>query len=412
VTIAAAAALVIAPAVSATAGASAGLPIADPGAPTESVTAGQVPLANARTIPHWHGQFTDPTNGVSYGFDMAGSDPALNQDTTIPVDIVPLDFVFADSGDYELRGSDIVSNVVASPLFKPSDFSSTPFVTGPMDASQHVSVVPGGELSAGNTVVQYEDAVMRAQFNKVGTSYQLRLGGPTVWPAQTIKLTKADGAVFRNSRGVVWGEMDRGKFLSVMGQLHLDPTHLVIFVTNNVFFGRPGYWCCDQGEHSSGSSDGRGGGSTNSNGNAQVQTWIYGAYLQPGTFNPSIAPFDKDIDVFSHEIAEWADDPYATNFVNPWNSPLPPQDGCGFILENGDPLDRVTYTLPGNTFDTGPYADSYWHLQDVTFLPWYSRQEPNTTSQPTQQPSASVGRYSFLGDLNPYPDFHQPAASC
>ncbi len=46
------------------------------------------------------------------------------------------------------------------------------------------------------------------------------------------------------------------------------------------------------------------------------------------------------------------------------------------------------------------------------FLPWFSRQSPNTTSQLTQMPSVRGGRYSFLGDLNPYDDFHQPAGSC
>jgi hypothetical protein len=412
VVVAAAAALLIVPANSAAGGVLPGLPTADPSAPADTVVSGQVPVANARTIPHWHSQFTDPTNGVTYGYDMAGSDPALNQDTTIPVDIVPLDFVFAGSGDYALRGSDIVANVVSSPMFQPSDFSYTPLVTGPMDSSQHVNVLPGGPLSAGNTGVQYEDAVMRAQFNKVGTSYHLRLGAPTVWPAETIQITQGQGEVFRNSRGVVWGYEDRGKFLSFTGQMHVDPTHLVIFLTNNVFIGAPGKWCCNQGLHSSGSSDGRGGGSTDSNGNAQVGTWIFGAYVQPGTYNPSIIPFAPDVAVLSHEIAEWADDPYGTNLVNPWMSPLPPQSGCAPILETGDPVDRVGYALPGNTFDSGSYADGYWHMQDVMFLPWYSRQAPNTTSQPTQQPSASVGRYSFIGDLNPYADFHQPATNC
>jgi hypothetical protein len=411
-TAAAGAALLIVPATLAMAGAPAGLPTADPGAPVEDVTSGQVPLANARTIPHWHGQFTDPTNGVTYGFDMAGSDPALAQDTTIPVDIVPLDFVYASNADYELRGSDIVANVLASPIFRASDFSYTPLVTGPMDANQAVNLLLGGPLSAGNSGVQYEDAVMRAQFNMVGTSYHLRLGDPTVWPAQTIKITTGQGEVFRNSRGVVWGYEDRGKFLSMTGQMHLDPTHLVIFVTNNVFIGAPGKWCCNAGLHSAGPSDGRGGGDIDNNGDAVVATWIFGAYIQPGTFSTSRDPLDKDVDIFSHEIAEWADDPYGTNLVGSSVYPLPPQSGCTNLLENGDPLDRVAYTLPGNTFDTGPYADGYWHMQDVTFLPWYSRQAPNTTSQPTQQPSAYVGRYSFMGDLNPYPDFHQPATSC
>src|ERR1051326_6100889 len=32
-------------------------------------------LANARTIPHWSFQYTDPTNGVTYPITMAGGGP-------------------------------------------------------------------------------------------------------------------------------------------------------------------------------------------------------------------------------------------------------------------------------------------------------------------------------------------------
>jgi hypothetical protein len=33
-------------------------------------------------------------------------------------------------------------------------------------------------------------------------------------------------------------------------------------------------------------------------------------------------------------------------------------------------------------------------------------------SEPTQSPSANIGRYTLLGDLNPYAAFHQPASGC
>ena len=91
---------------------------------------------------------------------------------------------------------------------------------------------------------------------------------------------------------------------------------------------------------------------------------------------------------------------------------MPPQNGCGRYLEVGDPVDSIVYSLPGNSFDAGPWADGAWHLQDTVFLPWFARQAPNTTSQPTQQPSALGGRYTFMGDLNPFAQFHQPASGC
>lgn len=389
----------------------AGLPSGEPTV-TELTMPGADPLETDRTIPHWHGQFTDPTNGVTYGFNMAGSDPRLNQDTTIQTDIVPLDFSFGSAGGYQLNGSDVIPQLLASPVFGAADYSHTDHVTSAMDAQQHVSVVPGGELSAGNAGVQYQDAIMRSQFDRIGTSYHLRLA-PHVWPAIHINVPAGYGAVFRTPRGAVWGEQnDNQSFETPMSQLHLDPTHLWLLVTNNVFVGHPGHGCCALGFHAAGRMMGYGYGPSSGQGQAQVATWIYAAYLQPGTINPGFAPFDSDVTVFGHELSEWADDPYGDNYVNNWLAPLPPQDGCYPILEVGDPVDRIAFTLPGNSFDTGPYADGYWHFQDEVFLPWVAREFPNVTSQPSQAPSPAGGRYSFMGDLNPYPVFHAPASGC
>jgi hypothetical protein len=33
-------------------------------------------------------------------------------------------------------------------------------------------------------------------------------------------------------------------------------------------------------------------------------------------------------------------------------------------------------------------------------------------SEPTQSPSANIGRYTLMGDLNPFPGFRQPATGC
>ena len=38
------------------------------------------------------------------------------------------------------------------------------------------------------------------------------------------------------------------------------------------------------------------------------------------------------------------------------------------------------------------------------------RTAPNTISEPTQSPSTNIGRYTFMGDLNPFPGFRQPAS--
>ena len=71
-----------------------------------------------------------------------------------------------------------------------------------------------------------------------------------------------------------------------------------------------------------------------------------------------------------------------------------------------------------NTFEQGPNpngsqgADGYYHPEDEVFMPWYMRLAPNTVSEPTQTPSANVGRFSLMGDLNPFPGFRMPATGC
>src|SRR5262249_32076215 len=122
--------------------------------------------------------------------------------------------------------------------------------------------------------------------------------------------------------------------------------------------------------------------------------------------------FESDVTVFGHELAEWADDPFDSNLIGRFDSPLPPQGGCGILLEDADPVDRVAFALPGNTLDAGPYTDGDWHMQDTVFLPWFARQAPNATSQVTQTASTLGGRYTFMGDLNPYGAFHGPANAC
>lgn len=377
------------------------LPVRDAGSPTFTTMGGATPLATSRTVTHWHGSFTDPTNGVTYGYNMVGTDPrTTSSSTTVPTDIIPVNVVFSANGGYALNGTDVVTRTVASPMFQPGDYTSTARSTG-----------GAGPLSAGNVGVQYEDAVLRSQFNKTGTSYHVRLGQPTVQSAITLTVPQGKGSAFQNSRGVVYGLVDISWFSTriqqLMGQVHTDATHLPIFLTDNVmlYIGTLGN-CCVIGYHGASVAVGGGSGSTSGNGNQPVQTFAYAAYTTPGTFG---AYFVRDIHALSHEIAEWGDDPFVNNLVNPWLTPTAPQYGCTDILETGDPVVGIGFTMPGNTFDNVA-GDPTWHPEDEVLLPWFARETPNTTSQPLQH--AATGRYTFMGDLNPFPGFQQAATGC
>ena len=176
--------------------------------------------------------------------------------------------------------------------------------------------------------------------------------------------------------------------------------------------------CCIIGFHSASEVNGHGLGSTHSNGNAVVQTYAWASYITPGFFNPHTGWAVQDIHALSHEIAEWADDPFVNNTVEPWLTPTAPQYGCTGVLETGDPVVGIGFAMGTNTFQQGPNpngsqsADGYYHPEDEALLPWFMRTAPNNVSEPTQSPSTNVGRYTFMGDLNPFPGFRAPATGC
>ena len=152
--------------------------------------------------------------------------------------------------------------------------------------------------------------------------------------------------------------------------------------------------------------------------NQPIQTFAWASYVTPGFFSPVTAWALHDIHALSHEISEWADDPFINNSVEPWLTPTAPQYGCTGILETGDPVVGIGFSKGTNTFRQGAapngvqVADGTYHPEDEVFLPWFMRTSPNTNSHPTQKSSANVGRYTLMGDLNPYPGFRQPATGC
>ena len=73
--------------------------------------------------------------------------------------------------------------------------------------------------------------------------------------------------------------------------------------------------------------------------------------------------------------------------------------GTNTFFQNANPNGSVSY-------------DGYFHPEDEAFLPWFMRTAPNNVSEPTQSPSTNVGRYTLMGDLNPFSGFRQPATGC
>ena len=391
------------------------LPISDSALQAMSTTVGGAePQPSTNTLTHFFRTALNPLDSTTFGFNMVGQDPSLQRSTTITVDITPLN---VNVGGESFNGSDVLQPTLASPVFTNNDYSATQFVS---DRAVAKGFTTGGVLSPGNTSNQLEDATMRSQFNEQGTGYHLILN-PVVHPAITIDVPGDNGALIRTGRGVVAGDVAVKWWSSRIQNLnsslsYADPTHLQLYLTDNVmnFVGTNPLNCCIIGFHGASEVVGKGLGSTHGNGNQPIQTFGWASYVTPGFFNPRTAWTLQDIDALSHEISEWADDPFINNFVQPWTSPaIAPT--CSGILETGDPVVGTGFTTEANTFRQGPtpngtqVADGFYHPEDEALLPWFMRLNPSP-AQLAQ--SGTNGRYSFMGDLNQFAVFHSAPPGC
>ncbi len=386
-------------------------------------------LPTTRTVAHWFGQTRNPSNGVTYGYNMVGADPShcsgSGCSVTIEADITPL---VVNIAGLTFSGNAVLAATLASPQFATNNYGSTPAATaaGSFPSAPALIRGAGGALSQGDAgnLLQLEDATMRAQFNQTGGSgYHLRLH-PNVLPAVTINVPNNQGVLLQSGRGVVFADISLNWWAAQIQNLETtaDPTHLPIYLTNNVLLhiGSNVFNCCVIGFHGT-RATGLGVGNANSNGNAVVQTFAWASWVQPGLYSRPNGGTDwalQDIHALSHEIAEWGDDPFVNNTVQPWLTPTAPQYGCTGVLETGDPVVAIGFAMGTNTFEQGPNpngsqsADGFYHPEDEAFLPWFMRTAPNTISEPTQTASANIGRYTLLGSLNPFAGFRQPATGC
>jgi hypothetical protein len=383
-------------------------------------------LNSTNTIQHFHGQTANPHDGVTYGWNMAGVDPSSNGASTIDVDVIP---VIVHVGGMTFDGNNVLAGTLASPQFQNNDYGSTPAATATGDANANpptsVTRGPGGILSQGDAGLglQLEDATMRAQFNKTGASSGYHLYLRThVLPTVTLDAPSGSSQLLQSGRGVIFAGVDISWWATRIQNLmqSANPKHLPLYLTDSVLLYK-GASCCTIGFHGAGEVLGHGTGSVNGNANQAVQTFAWASWIRPGIYaraNGGTAWAVQDIHALSHEIAEWADDPFVNNKVEPWLTPTAPQYGCTDVLETGDPVVGIGFAMGNNTFDQTPNPngtvsfDGYFHPEDEVFLPWFMRTAPNTISEPTQSPSANVGRYTLMGDLNPFPGFREPATGC
>jgi len=390
---------------------------------------GAAPLPTARTVAHWFGTTLNPDNGVTYGHNMVGADPnacsGSDCDVTVVVDITPVN-VTVDRESF--NGSDALPATLASPVFATNDYGSVQFATAAGNFPNPPLFIqgPGGLLSQLDMGIQLQlqDATMRSQFNKTGlaSSYHLRLM-PVVHVTASIDVPSGKGTILQSGRGVHFADINI-QWWATRIQSYNDPTHFAVYLTKDTvnFVGTNPLNCCVIGFRGAAEvPSNTNNGAQNGNGNQPVQTYAFASYVSPGFFARPNGGTDwalQDIHPLSHEISEWADDPFINNSVEGWVTPTGQSSSCSTLLETGDPVTGIGFAIGTNTYLQAPNpngtqsADEFYHPEDEVHLPWFMRTAPNTISEPTQTPSTNVGRYTFMGDLNPFPGFRQPATNC
>ncbi len=185
----------------------------------------------------------------------------------------------------------------------------------------------------------------------------------------TEAVPSADGYT-ADSGGAVTGYVTYDWFVQtieprIIARRKLPPTGLTIFVTQLTDVLEPnGNHCCYHGYHSV---------FTQSSGNGTA-TWT--------TAWASVTR--RSVEVLSHEVAEWLNDPFYNNAVPAWIQPQTNVCG-GSLLEVGDPVTNYSFRVK-----------HFW-LQDIALFSWFTRQSPSIGYQ---------GRYDYLGRLA------APAANC
>jgi hypothetical protein len=275
------------------------------------------PDAGTTTVPNFGTSFV--FGGKTYALKMVGTDPKAGGVTTTVADqIIPVKLVFSDGTI--LDGKDEVDALTASPIFVNATFPS------------------------GTT--QFADALMRAEFWKYvkPENYHVLLATPAIETTVRVDVPPGDGSIVNGEGRVTYQWFVQTIEPQILQQLNVDPTTLSVFLTKNTRVLEQSGHCCFNGYHSSFPLTGPSG---------------------PETFTTAWASVSAgSVTHMAHEVAEWMNDPFYTNVVPKWMSPVGNFCG-GRKLEVGDPLAGSVYTVHG------------YLVEDMTFYSWFSHDVPS-----------------------------------
>jgi hypothetical protein len=310
--------------------------------------------AAGTTVQTWTRSVVAGQNGDTYPFTMLGTDvTSTNSVTTVQAIIIPINVTFSITGD-------VYSSTTANPSCGQNESALTGLLNSPEFKARR--------WYAGTTFVgsgQYTDAQMREEFwdwtgpGRSSPGWGLQLD-PSVTPTQGIEATgfpESDAGTC-NELGEIdyttWDNYLQGTLIPALSaDGYITPTEFPIFLVNNVVLTQnSGTTCCIFGYHSS---------YDNPNFSTNTQTYAWTDYISDGQFGST-----TDVAGSSHEIAEWANDPYGNNPTPSWGHTGQDPNSCQNNLEVGDPLTGHVFTVQPTT----PGGMAY-HLQELTFMGWF-----------------------------------------
>ena len=305
------------------------------------------------TIPFFTNSVVSPLDGRTYTFNIAGSDPTLPAvSTTIKYIPIVLRVHFSDGTVLDPTLPGCGDTVSVQDRF----FNGPLFVNVPLKSNG---------INVGKT--QVIDGFQRAEFWSLvkGTPYHLKLkAGAAI---RDIDVNAPSGST--TAPGACAGSGHRLGEIPINGWDNLIVTQINMFAKTNQLPIVMAYnvvetsgGCCIIGYHN---AYGRTGG---------TQTYATGAYTDPGIFSPGL----QDIHAYTHEIGEWANDPFINNGTPAWGH-VGQVGGCQNNFEVGDPLTGTPFLVTLNGFT--------YHPQELAFFDWFYRTPAKGTG----------GEFSFEG---------------
>jgi hypothetical protein len=306
--------------------------------------------SNSSTVATFSAAVHANQNNTNYGFTIVGGNFTAGAGaTTITTNIIPVIVHDNTTGD---NFDPTVANGGCGETVSPV----AGMLNGPL--------LNNRRWYQGSTYVgtgDYTDALMRESFwdwvypGGPSPNYHLRLA-----PDYEVNLGVSFSGATEINHGTCnvllefplssWDSFIQGFINSGAFAAHgVNTTTFPVFLFKNVVFTGSG--CCVLGYHSA------------FNVSAGTQTYGNADYVTDGEFGAS-----NDQAVASHEIGEWAMDPFVNNGTPAWGH-IGQVSGCQGNLEVGDPLTGTVFPVNGNT-RPGSNNPTY-HMQELALFGWF-----------------------------------------